>query len=685
MKEYAMKKLRNLLFLGASGAGKTTLAEHIFHASGTTTSIGKVDEGNTQLDFDAEEIAKKMSLGLAIGFADWKDYRINILDAPGYPDFVGETIAAIPAVETAVIVANAAGGFEVGLELAIEQLENKKCGKAILVNRMDNEHADFDKTLELIHENTGITAVPIYLPIGKENTFEGVVDIIKQKAYVHDKEAEVPANMKDAVSEARAKIMEAVAETDEALLNAYLENGELGEAEVMNGLKKAIAYGEVVPAFAVSAGSGVAVRSFLDAVVNYLPSPEDKKEIDINDNDKPSKLTALPTGNLLGYIFKLYADPNMGDFTYVRILSGTMKTGTEFFIPEKDAKDKAGNMYFMLGKNRHDTQELKAGEIGALVKLKNAKALNTITAIGSKLMIPTVEIPSPVMWQSIKAQNQSDEDKIGQALSRVIAEDPTIRIELNQETRENVLSGMGEQQLSLALRKMKNRYKVEAMVKDPRIPYKETIMGSSEANYKHKKQSGGRGQYGEVYFRIKPLERGEGFKFINSVVGGTIPSNYIPAIEKGVVEKMDKGIIAGYPVVDISVDVYFGSYHEVDSSEMAFKIAASQALKEGFNKAKPILLEPIHEITIIIPAEYMGDVMGDISTRRGRIMGMEQKMKKQYLTAQLPAAEMFGYFPTLKSLTQGRGRFEQKFSHYEKVPDELATKVVAAWQDKTED
>jgi elongation factor G len=684
MKEYSMKKLRNLLFLGASGAGKTTLAEQIFYLTGATTRVGKIDEGNTQLDFDSEEIAKKMSLGLAIGFANWNDHRINILDVPGYPDFVGETIAAIPAVETAVIVANAAGGFEVGLELALENLENKHIGKAILINRMDNEHADFEKTLELIHENTGLSPVPIYLPIGKENTFEGIVDVIRQKAFIRDKEEAVPANMQSQVEEARAKIMEAVAETDEALLNNYLENGELSETEIMSGLKKAIANGDVVPAFACSAATGVGVKSFLDAVVYYLPSPEDKKEVVVIDNDKETTVIASPTGNLVGYIFKLYADPNMGDFTYVRVLSGALKTGTEFYTPEKDAKEKAGNMFLMLGKNRHDTQELRAGEIGALVKLKNAKALNSIVNVGSRMRLPEVVLPSPVMWQCIKALNQSDEDKIGQALTRVIAEDPTIRSELNQETRENVISGMGEQQLSLALRKMKNRYKVEAGVKEPRIPYKETIMGSSEANYKHKKQSGGRGQYGDVYFRIKPLERGEGFKFINSVVGGTIPSNYIPAIEKGVVEKMEKGIIAGYQVVDISVDVYFGSYHEVDSSEMAFKIASSMALKEGFLKAKPILLEPIHEITIIVPSEYMGDVMGDISTRRGKIMGMEQRMKKQYLTAQLPAAEMFGYFPALKSLTQGRGRFEQKFSHYEKVPDEVSAKVIAAWQDNSE-
>lgn len=679
-----MKKLRNLLFLGASGAGKTTLAEQIFFQTGATTRIGKTEEGNTQLDFDQEETARQMSLGLAIGFANWNDHRINILDAPGYPDFVGDAIAAIPAVETAVIVANATGGFEVGMELALENLDGKHIGKVILVNRMDNEHADFEKTLDAIHENTGVNPVPIYLPIGKEGSFSGVVDIIRQKAFIRDEEKPVPADMTDAVEEARAKIMEAVAETDETLLNNFFENGELTEAEIMNGLKKAIANGDIVPAFACSAATGVAVKAFLDAVVFYLPSPDDKKTIQVLENESEKSFVCSPDGNLLGYIFKLYADPNMGDFTYVRVFSGSLKTGTEFYTPEKDAKDKAGNMYFLLGKNRHDTQELKAGEIGALVKLKNSKALNTITAIGSKLQLPPVKMPSPVLWQCIKAANQSDEDKIGQALTRVMAEDCTISSDLNQETHENVISGMGEQQMALILKKMKNRYKVEAVLKEPRIPYKETIMGSAEANYKHKKQSGGRGQYGDVYFRIKPLERGEGFKFINSVVGGTIPSNYIPAIEKGVVEKMEKGIIAGYQVVDISVDVYFGSYHEVDSSEMAFKIAASQALKEGFAKSKPILLEPIHELTIIVPSEYMGDVMGDISTRRGKIMGMEQRIKKQYLTAILPAAEMFSYFTNLKSLTQGRGRFEQKFSHYEKVPDELAAKVIAAWQDNSE-
>lgn len=681
MKEYNLKKLRNLLFMGSSGAGKTTVAEQIFYLTKTTNRIGKIDEGNTVMDFDPEETAKGMSLSLSLGWVNHKDHKINILDAPGNPDFIGDAIVAIPAVENVVLVVNAAAGFEVGLELAMEQLEHKKVGKIILVNRMDNEHADFHKVLEHIHENAGIKATPIHIPIGKENTFEGVVDIIRQKAIRPSGESEVPAEMQDAVAEARQNLMEAVAETDEELLNSFLEHMELSDEQLLAGMKKAVANGDIFPAFVCSAHTGVGVLAFLDAVTQYLPSPEDANPLHILEKGEPQEFNVKADGDLFGYIFKLYADPNMGDYAYLRVFSGVLKTGMEFYIPEKDTKDKAGNMYYMLGKTRNDTAEIRAGEIGALVKLKNAKALNSVTSIGSSRSLPMPELPTPIYWQMIRAANQSDEDKIGTALQRVIAEDPTIRYELNLETHENVISGMGEQQLQLVLKKLKNRYKVDAMMKEPRIPYKETIMGSAESQYRHKKQSGGRGQYGEVYFRIKPTERGEGFKFINSIVGGVIPSNFVPAIEKGLLETLEKGIIAGYQVVDVSVDVYYGSYHDVDSSEMAFKIASSMALKEGFKKCKPILLEPIHDLTIIVPSEYMGDVMGDINTRRGRIMGMEQRGKKQYLNAQMPVAEMFFYFPALKSITQGRGRFLQKFSHYEKVPDEITAKVVAAWQD----
>ncbi|MCB5230952.1 MAG: elongation factor G, partial [Candidatus Cloacimonas sp.] len=379
--------------------------------------------------------------------------------------------------------------------------------------------------------------------------------------------------------------------------------------------------------------------------------------------------------------FKSVADPITGDVGYVRMFSGSIKPGMDVFIPEKDSRDKISSMYRMLGKNRSETSTLKAGDIGALVKMRVGRGFNSIVDSSSKLSFITPQLPTPVYWKTIKAVNQSDEDKIGNGLTRLLDEDPTLRFEFNAETTENVLSGIGELQIGMVQKKMKNRYKIDTELNDPKIPYKETIMGKSDTQYKHKKQSGGRGQYGHVHFRIGPKGRGEGYEFINSIVGGTIPSKFIPAVEKGIVETLEKGIVAGYPVVDIFVDCYFGSYHDVDSSELAFKLAASQALKKGFQEARPIILEPIHEVQIVIPSEYMGDVMGDVSTRRGKIVGMEQKGKKQILNAQIPLAELFAYFPALKSLTQGRGRFDQKFSHFEKLPDELAEKIIASYQD----
>lgn len=682
MKSNEMKQIRNIAFVGASGAGKTTLAEHLLHQAKATSRIGKVEEGNTVMDFDPEEINKGMSLTLSMAHFSWKNHRINLIDTPGIADFVGDQIAGATAADTVFIVANAAAGFEVGLEQTLEQLSDRdNLSTAMIVNRMDNEHADFDKTLGLIKENLGITPVPVIIPIGKENAFEGVIDLVKEKAYLNGSYTTIPDDMKDQTETLRLQLLEAIAETDEELLDKYLEAGTLSNEEILNGLQKGLAAGILIPAFCCSAGTEVGITPLLDGIVEYLPSPADKSEIKIKENDEVKILNCSEDGPLLAYLFKSVADPITGDIGYVRVLSGTMRSGMDVYVPEKDSKDKIGSMYYLLGKNRKEASELKAGEIGALVKLKVARGFNTITESNSKKSYIHSELPTPVYWKTIKAVNQSDEDKIGGGLTRLIDEDPTLRLEMNKETMENVLSGIGELQIGMVQKKLKSRYKIDTELNDPKIPYKETITGNADVQYKHKKQSGGRGQYGHVHFKIGPRERGEGFEFINSIVGGTIPSKFIPAVEKGVVETMQKGIIAGYPVVDIYIDCYFGSYHDVDSSELAFKLAASQALKKGFQEARPIILEPIHEVQIIIPQEYMGDVMGDVSTRRGKILGMEQKGKKQILNAQLPLSELFSYFPNLKSLTQGRGRFNQKFSHYEKLPEEEAAKIIAAYQE----
>jgi len=678
MKKYDMKNIRNVALVGASGAGKTSLVEQMLYNSKATTRVGKVDEGNTVMDFSAEEIEKGMSLNLSIANLEWNKTKINIIDAPGYPDFVGEQIAASKAVETLLIVANAAAGYEVTLEQSIELFESKPIAKAILINKLDNEGADYKKTIEIIKENSNINPVPIIIPIGTEHRFEGVVDIVQGKAFIKDKVAEIPAEMKDFVEESRLALMESVAESDDELLEKYFEVGELTDEEIRRGIKIGIGNGTMIPAFAVSATHNVAVNELMSAIVEYLPSAADKNEIEVLKDNKETIVKAAVDGELVAYVFKSYSDPNIGDIAYVRVYSGTMKSGTEVFIPEKNSKDRIGSMYYIQGKHRNEAEELHAGDIGGLVKLKVAKTFSTIVLPGSKIRIKQVELPTSVYWKTIKAVSQSDEEKIGAALAKLLDEDPTMNLEVNSETKENVIAGVGEQQIDLLKRKLKSRYKIEAEFMTPSVPYKETLKGKADVSYKHKKQSGGKGQYGEVYFRVAPKPRGEGFEFINSIVGGTIPSKFIPAIEKGLNEILAKGIISGNPIVDISVDCYYGSYHDVDSSEMAFKIASWNALKKAFEVAKPILLEPIYDVQIVIPTEYMGDVMGDVSTRRGKILGMEQKGRKQILNAQMPLVELYSYYPVLKSLTQGRGKFTQKFSHYEKVPDEIAEKVIAA-------
>jgi len=599
----------------------------LFNAK-STTRVGKVEDGNTVMDFSTEEIEKGISMVLGVGNFQWKNHKINILDVPGSADFTSEEISASIAVENLMFVVNGAAGFEVTLENSFENLAKADKTKSIVVNRMDSEGADYFKSLESIRENTDLNPVPILIPIGSEHRFEGVVDIVKGKAFIGGNQTDIPAGMADQVEETRNSLMEAVAESDDELLEKYFEAGELTDEELSKGIKKAILTGAIIPAFACSATGNVAVNALMTAISEYLPTAQEKNEMTIfNDGEEESIITS-EDGELLAYVFKSFSDPNVGDIAYVRVFSGSLKSAMDVYIPEKDSKDKIGSLSFALGKNRKDTDEINAGDIGALVKIKVARSFNTIVPVNSKLSFGNIDLPTPVFWQTIKAVNQSDEDKIGTAVSKLLDEDPTIKLEMNSETNENVLAGIGEQQILLLKKRLKTRYKIDAELQMPSIPYKETIKGKADVSYKHKKQSGGRGQYGEVYFKVNPKPRGEGFEFINSIVGGVIPTKFIPAIEKGLKEILSKGIVCGAQIVDLSVECYYGSFHDVDSSEMAFKIAASQALKKAFEVAKPILLEPIHDLQIVVPVEYMGDVMGDVSTRRGKILGMEQVGKK---------------------------------------------------------
>lgn len=681
MKNYEMSKIRNITLIGNGGTGKTSLAEQMLFNSKSITRRGRISDGNTTLDFDPAEISKGMSISLAIGNLTWNNKLINIIDTPGYSDFIGEQICAVSAVENILLVTNAANGFEVGLEASLDNTAHAKVARSIVVNMMDSDKADYEKVISSIKEHTDFSPIPLVIPVGKGKDFVGVIDLITNKAYIDNKVLDIPAEMADETEAFRTQMVEAVAETDENLLDKYFEEGDLSVDELTNGIKKAIAKGEIIPTFACSAETNVGVNKLMDAIIHYLPSPEDFKEMKVLENNEEKDFICSPDGEILGFIFKTQSDPSFGDIAYVRLFSGSITSGTEVYIQESKNKDKVGNMFLLNGKNRKDTHELKAGEIAGFVKLKHGEALSTICEIGSNLQCKPVVLPTPRYWKAIHALKQSDDDKIGAALTKLIDEEPTAVSYFDEQTHENVIAGLGSQQILNIQKKLKSRYGVDVEMTTPNIPYKETIEGKADKEYKHKKQSGGRGQYGHVHFRISPKPRGEGFEFINSIVGGSIPSKFIPAIEKGIQETLKKGIVAGYQIVDIAVDCYYGSYHDVDSSEMAFKIAASQCLRKCFTAAKPILLEPIHEMEIVIPSEYMGDVMGDISTRRGKISGMVQKGKKQILKATIPLVELYEYFPILKSLTQGRGRFTQEFSHYEKVPKDIAKKIIEAYDE----
>ena len=686
MKKYDMTQIRNVALVGGSGSGKTTLAEHILNVAKKTSRIGRVEDGNTVMDYTQEEIDKGMSMSLSLANFEWKHNKINLLDTPGTADFAADQLSASQAVETLLFVANAAStSFEVGLEQVLELLEEADCARALVVNGMDREGADFNKTLEFIRDNSDYNPVPLLVPIGSESKFEGVVDIIKGKAFIKGEAKDIPANMVDMIEESRMSLMEAVAESDDALLEKYFEAGELTSEELAGGIKKAISTGSLFPVFAVSAAENIAIDSLLNAVTDYLPSPAELNKIKTTVNDENQEIICSEDGQLLAYSFKLSSDANLGEIAYVRVFSGKLTAALDVYIPEKASKDRIGSMSYFVGKNRSDAEELCAGDIGGLVKVKAIRSFNSIVKQGSDMRKKAITLPTPVYWQAISAVYQKDEDKIGSGLTKLLDEDPTLNLSMNTEAGEYVLSGIGDQQIQLVLKKLLSRFKIEASLQTPSVNYRETLQGGTvDVSYKHKKQSGGRGQYAEVYFRVKPMERGHGFEFKNSVVGGTIPSNYIPAIEKGLKEILVKGVICGNPIVDVQVEVYFGSYHDVDSSEMAFKIASWQAMKKAFTEGKPILLEPIHNVQIIIPNEYMGDVMGDISTRRGRISGMEQKGRKQILNATIPLVELYNYYPVLKSLTQGRGKFIQDYSHYEKVPAEITLKVIAAHESDDE-
>jgi len=667
---------RSFALCAHGGAGKTSFAEAMLFDNGNISRMGSVENGNTVSDFQSEEQKRNISISTSLMTFERKGKTFYVLDAPGYADFTGEMSAAIRVADTAVILVSAVGGIEVQTSKAWEYASHHNAPVAFVISKMDRENADFDKVLDDIKSQFSQNALPVFLPIGAADKFSGVTDVLKGED-----------------SDAKEALIEAAVEMDDALMEKYLEGETIAEADIERTLKKAIAAKRIMPVFAISSSMNIGVKEFMDFVADYFPSPVDIGGVaafeDPSNGGSGNKVMAEPKldAPFSALCFKVLADAFVGKLSFIRVYSGKLSSeGTNIYNLTKGEEERISSFKMMTGKDGKDVKEIIAGDIVAIPKLQSTKVGNTLaTKGGFSYKFPHIEFPKPVYSVAVIAKSRADEDKLGNAISKILEEDRCLTFEKNAETRDNVLSGMGDMHIDIVLSKIKERYGVELDTKTPQVAYRETIRKMSEAQGKHKKQSGGHGQYGDVYIRYRPLERGEGFKFIDSVVGGAVPRNFIPAVEKGLREYMVAGPLAGFPVVDFSAELYYGSYHDVDSSEMSFKLATRLSFKKGIMDANPVLLEPVMDVEVTVPERFMGDVMGDFNSRRGRIMGMEGHGKLQVVKAQCPQSEMFRYAIILRSMTSGEGSFSMEYSHYEEVPAEIAKKVIAAHKKEDED
>lgn len=690
MKNYKSDMIRNIGLIGHSGSGKTSLAEAMLYNSGAIDRLGKIDDGNTVCDYDPEEIKRKISISTSLATCEWKNIKINVLDTPGYFDFVGEVKSTLRVVENAVLVTCAVSGVEVGTEQVFKYAEEAGIPRIFFINKMDRENANFDKVLGQIREFFGPKAVPFQLPIGSEANFKGVVDIVSQTAYTFDgknvKECPIPDEFKDDIENYRSMLMEAVAETDDELLMKYLEGEELTQDEIQKGLRIGVLEGSIYPILCGSSLANKGINLLMDTIINYTASPEDRPdEIGTkpgSDEEITRKCKASEPFSAL--VFKTMADPYVGRLTLFKVFSGSLKSDTSVYNVTQNQTEKFGQVYVMKGKKQENVTEVFAGDIAAVAKLQNTTTNDTLAEKEKPVVLKPIDFPKPVLSLAAAPKSSGDEEKISSGLARLMEEDKTFEVIKDHETGQLLVSGMGEIHLEVLGAKLANKFGSEMVLDTPKIPYRETIRGTTKVEGKHKKQSGGRGQYGHVWIEIQPLESEEEFEFEDKIFGGAVPKQYIPAVEKGIREALKDGVLAGYPMVGVKVILYDGSYHPVDSSEMAFKIAGSMAFKKGAVQAKPVLLEPIMDLTVVVPDNYMGDIIGDLNKRRGRVLGMEPKEGMQHIKAQVPMAEVFRYATDLRSMTQGRGSFSSTFSHYEEVPAMIAEKVIAEAQKNKE-
>lgn len=687
MANFELDKIRNVAVIAHGGAGKTSLVEAMLFASGSIDRLGRVDDGTTTTDYEPEEIARKITISSSISFCTWNGFRINLVDTPGFINFLEDTRGCLRGVDGAVVIVSALSGVKAETQKIWKYASEFEIPRIVFVNKMDKENANFSRALGELEKSFGKDALPMQLPMGSGEGFKGIVDLIKMKALIFDngksKESDIPSDMIPEAEEYRKNLIEKIAESDDALLEKYLEGGTLTAEEIIKGIKEGALTKRFIPVTCGSALRNTGVSQLLDSVILCLPSPSEMARISPVKGKNPKdgkevERKPLQTEPLSAYVFKTIADPFAGRLSIFRVFSGSLKADSNILNTSTGAKERIGQVFYLLGKKQIPAQTIGAGEIGVVAKLKETFTGDTLSDESHPIVFTKVKFTDPIISYAIASKSKGDEEKVSTGLHRILEEDPTLRFQRDEETKEMLLSGMGQVHLEVTIERLKRKFGVEVLMKTPKVPYKETIKVPAKAQAKYKKQSGGRGQYGDCWLAIEPLPRGGGYEFADKIVGGVIPQQYRPAVEKGVVETMKEGVIAGYPLVDIRVALYDGSYHTVDSSEMAFKIAGSMALRKAVQDAKPVLLEPIMKVEVITPDDTLGAVIGDLNSKRGRVQGVEpQAGGNQKINAQVPMSEMLTYANQLTSLTSGRGLYSMEFSQYEELPSHLTQKIIA--------
>jgi elongation factor G len=686
---YESKDIRNAGIVGHGHCGKTSLAAALLYTAGATNRLTSVAEGNTPTDFDEEEIQRKLSISSSIGAAEWKAQgkttKVNFLDTPGFNIFLNDTRSALIAVEAALVVVDAVAGVELQTEKTWGFAAGYQQPRAIVINKLDRERSDFDRTMESIHDRFGRTAVPVQLPIGEEKGFHGVIDLVRMKAFVYapdgdgkGRECDIPGVYHDAAKEAHAVLVEMVAEGNDELLEEFFAEGTLPVEHIVEGLNTAFREMRIFPVLCASGLHNIGTDQILNFVAETFPSPLERSAVRGRVDGMQTEKQIASCGPVSAYVFKTLADPFAGRISYFKVMSGVLKTDEHLFNVRNGGDERLAHIGAPLGKTVTPVTELQAGDIGAVAKLRDTLTGDTLADKHSLIAYESAPVAEPSIAFAIEAKNRNDEDRMGQALHKLMEEDLSLRFYRDSQTKDFLLGGCGQQHVEVAVSRLKKRYHVEVTLKAPKIPYRETIRGTAEAQGRHKKQTGGHGQFGDCWIRMEPLPRGGKFEFKNEVFGGAIPKNYIPAVEKGIIETAERGFLAGFPMVDFRVVVYDGSYHDVDSSELAFKLAARKAFKNAMETAKPALLEPVMTVEVQTPVEYAGDLMGDLNGRRGRISGMDTQGAVQFIRAQVPMSEMLNYQNDLTSMTQGRASFTMEYDHYDFVPPQQTEKIVAA-------